>query len=132
MPDNKASLRLAELDNALSRLQEILNTPTNHIGRVDAIIQRFEFCYELMWKSIKACLELQGVEATSPRDVFQKAYAQKWINDEKLWLSMLNDRNLTSHTYHEAIATEITSHVPNYLKEMLTLKEKLSGIQNGL
>ncbi len=131
MPSSKIILRLAELNKALARLQEILDTPADHIGRVDAIIQRFEFSFELAWKAAKACMELQGIESTSPRDVFQKAYAQKWIDDEKLWLSMLGDRNLTSHTYHEEVAKDITGRVPDYLQALRSIYNKLSEVQNG-
>ena len=129
MPSNKVALRLSELEKALSRLQEILDTPPNHIGRVDAMIQRFEFSFELMWKSAKACLELQGIEASSPREVLQKSYGLKWIDNEALWLMMLNDRNLTSHTYHEAIANEIMGRIQSYHHAMTLFLTELSEVQ---
>lgn len=128
MSANKATLRLNELDKALTRLDEILATPLDHIGRVDAIIQRFEFCYELMWKSAKACLENQGIVVNSPRETLQKSYAMKWIDDEKLWLSMLDDRNMTSHTYHETTANDIVGRIPAYLDAMKQFKTRLLSV----
>ena len=39
---------------------------------LDATIQRFEFCFELAWKLMKAVLEYEGIEANSPRSCIRE------------------------------------------------------------
>lgn len=126
MTTDKAKLRVDELHNTVSRLKEILDVPRNHTGRVDAIIQRFEFCYELSWKSLRAILELYGHETPSPRQAFKKAFVMNLIDDENIWLKMLEDRNLTSHTYKEKEAAEISERVYDYYESIKKLYETLS------
>ncbi|MBX2821206.1 MAG: nucleotidyltransferase substrate binding protein [Rhodothermaceae bacterium] len=47
------------------------------------------------------------MEIRGPKPVLIEAYAQKWINDEKKWIDLLNARNLTSHVYNEQRPQEI-------------------------
>ncbi len=90
---------------------------------VDGTIQRFEFCIELFWKALRRVLLENGIEAGTPKEAIQKAYQAKWINGEKMWIQMLRDRNLTSHTYEEETANDIYSRIPDYYDMMLdTLK----------
>lgn len=78
---------------------------------LDGLIQRFEFCFELSWKLIKAFLDYEGVEVNSPRSAIRKAFQTELIADAEAWLDMLEKRNLSSHTYDEETAKEIYSHV---------------------
>lgn len=74
----------------------------------DGVIQRFEFCTELAWKTVREYLLEQGyTEINSPKAVMKQAFADDLVSDGELWVSLLNDRNLTSHIYDEAKATEI-------------------------
>ncbi|MGE0684426.1 MAG: nucleotidyltransferase substrate binding protein, partial [Candidatus Binatia bacterium] len=59
--------RKRELAQATLRLQEACEQPFNPFIR-DAVIQRFEFCWELAWKTLRLWLEYLGVETLSPRD----------------------------------------------------------------
>lgn len=104
------------LGDALERLEEALKTPLDKHGIViDATIQRFEFTFELFWKTLKKFLLKEGVEAKTPRETLQTAYQLEWINDESIWLTMLNDRNETSHIYDEAMAKRIYKNIAGYL-----------------
>ena len=119
----------SSLQRALQRLSEALASQNKDIV-IDAAIQRFEFSYELFWKWLKKLLFMrEGIEAQSPKQVLQNAYMLGWISDEDLWLKMLQDRNLTSHTYQEKLAIEIFQHLPLYLEKMQSayqnLQEKL-------
>lgn len=93
----------------------------------DGVIHRFEFTYELAWKTTKVYLEDIGiVDMTSPKAVIREAFAQKLLGDEKNWLLMLNDRNMTSHMYKEEMAEEIAERISNlYIKEFELLLQKL-------
>ncbi len=117
---------LEQLSHALERFRESLNYSPDQPLVIDASIQRFEFCVELTWKTLKKALASEGVEANTPRECLQQAYVAHWLEDETLWLSMLKDRNLTSRTYKETLALEIFSHLPNYLAAMTALHELLS------
>lgn len=68
---------------------------------LEGLVQRFEYTFELAWKTLKDYLEHQGValsEAT-PRAVLKAAFAAKIIDDGQTWIDMLAHRNLMSHTY---------------------------------
>jgi nucleotidyltransferase substrate binding protein (TIGR01987 family) len=65
----------------------------------DATIQRFEFVVELCWKTLKRCLLIEGIEAYTPKEVLKQAFQSHWLDSEKIWLEMLDDRNLMSHIY---------------------------------
>jgi nucleotidyltransferase substrate binding protein (TIGR01987 family) len=78
----------------------------------DGVIQRFEFTFELAWKVLKARLDFEGfAEANSPRAVIKQAFQLGWLPDEGAWLSLLDDRNQTSHTYDAASAMIIYQRI---------------------
>jgi nucleotidyltransferase substrate binding protein (TIGR01987 family) len=105
---------LESLSNALDRFGEALARPDPDDIVMDATIQRFEFTFELFWKVIRRLLARQGIEANSPKTVLQQAYRLGWLEDEQKWLKLLEDRNLTSHTYRETLAREIYSRIPDH------------------
>lgn len=121
-----AQFNIKALENALTRLNESLQFDLSQPLVVDACIQRFEFCIELTWKTLKRCLTIEGIEANTPRECIQQAYSIHWINDESAWLSMLKDRNLTSHTYKEDLALEIYHRLPLHYQAMADLYQLLS------
>lgn len=125
---NRLALALAELGRALDRLGEALGVGADNPLMIDGTMQRFEFCFELLWKTLKVALyETQGFDAVSPKQVLQKAYAVGWLDDEKLWIDMLRDRNLTSHTYKEDLAREIYAHIHDYYPEMRRVHDLLAS-----
>lgn len=79
-------------------------------------------------ESFKKILQYEQVETTTPRDALSKAYQYKLIDSEDIWLSMLNDRNNTSHAYNEEKAKQIFQHIQSYLPIFVatykTLKDK--------
>ena len=119
MSKQKVEQSLQNLGKALERLQEALAEPSNNSLIIDGTIQRFEFVLELFWKTMKRLMEFEGIaDVSSPRDVLKKAYALRWLSDETPWLQMLRDRNLTSHIYDEAQATEIYLHIKKNIKHL--------------
>lgn len=107
--------RLNALDHALTRLEEAINAPCDSERFViDATIQRFEFTIELFWKVLRKCVLAEGHIANSPKEALKKAYQLNWVEDETLWLQMFQDRNLSSHTYNEARADDIYTHIKKY------------------
>jgi nucleotidyltransferase substrate binding protein (TIGR01987 family) len=105
------------LGQAIDRLAEAINHPEIEQNQYiqDASIQRFEFVIELFWKVLKKVLAYEKLEAITPREVLNKSYQYRLINDEEIWLNMLSDRNLTSHVYKQEDAKRILKHIKTYL-----------------
>lgn len=107
-------IRLKEEDyhRALLRLQTALKKEADLDDMyLDATIQRFEFCFELAWKLMKAVLEYEGIEANSPRSSIREGWKQGLISDAEEWLDMMEKRNLSPHTYDENVARDIYHEV---------------------
>ncbi len=98
---------LTQFADANKRLQEALDTPLTEALALDGTIQRFEFTFELAWKTLKAFLEDQGIICRSPKACFKEAFKMDWIDNEESWISLLQARNMTSHVYSEEMAVEI-------------------------
>lgn len=107
--------------NALGRLNEgVLKLDQSNDLLRDGLIQRFEFTFELAWKTLKAVFEDEGlIGLNSPKAVLREAFAAEIIKKDDLWLSMLNDRNSTSHIYSEQVALLICNNIVNkYISEL--------------
>ena len=118
MTSVKLERSLTLFKKAMDRFSEVLQEPESSIV-MDATIQRFEFTYELMWKMLKNFLEdVHGVRAVSPRQVFVEAYSLSIIEQEDIFLEMIESRNLLSHTYNEKQAADIYKKCPSYLSAM--------------
>jgi len=109
MSDLKTSFSLA-----VNRLQEALEVEPTALNR-DASIQRFEFVFELAWKVVQKALREEGLDCASPRSCMKAAYRQGWIHDESAWLTIMEDRNLTSHTYDETLAVAVYGRLAGHL-----------------
>jgi nucleotidyltransferase substrate binding protein (TIGR01987 family) len=120
MSELKLRAAFANLARALDRLAETQEAdPDDNDFLVDATIQRFEFCLELYWKTLRRTLLYEGIDAApSPRGTLREAFRQGWLGEEAVWLAMLDDRNRTSHVYDEQAAQAIYDRVGDYLKEM--------------
>ncbi|WP_300367186.1 nucleotidyltransferase substrate binding protein [Brachyspira sp.] len=86
----------------------------------EGVIQRFEYTYELAWKTLKDYLEYNGslnnIEI-SPRNIFKEAYSTKIIKSQDEFIDMMLSRNLLSHTYDFMKFKEIIKRIENnYLK----------------
>ena len=76
----------------------------------DASIQRFEYTFEAVWKTGKSFLrKVEGIEIGSPKGNIRGFYTIGVLTESQasLALSMVDDRNLTSHTYNEDLAEQI-------------------------
>ena len=117
------SERIKDLGNAIERLNEAIEDSNNYKLETlkDSVIQRFEFSLELSWKALKNYLNSHGIlEATTPKQTIKEAFGIGILENGQVWLDMLNDRNLTSHTYNQSDANEIYENIVNiYYKEML-------------
>ncbi|MGE4578578.1 MAG: HI0074 family nucleotidyltransferase substrate-binding subunit [Desulfuromonadales bacterium] len=109
--------RLEVADKALGTLLELpLGDAVDNIVR-DAAIQRFEYTFEAVWKAAQLYLrEKEGLEQGSPKGVVRACLQVGLLTDAqaRLALELVDDRNLTVHTYNEELAQRIFSHLKNY------------------
>lgn len=101
----------------------------------EGVIQRFEYTFELAWKTLKDYLEYSGVEFRdkTPRGVIKECngcgiFAEAGI-DGDIYLNMMLARNLLSHTYDFETFREIISELkalyyPQLEKQYLFLLKK--------
>ena len=115
-----------KLDNflrALEKLTEAINEPGNPFY-IDATIKRFELTFETAWKMLKKALYFEGYDCHSPRDCLKRAYQSEYLDNEEIWLSMLRDRNRSTHLYSEADATLICTNIRDNYYPVLKKLEK--------
>lgn len=115
--------RLGDFENALSRLNEALTRKSFDELEKDGVIQRFEFTFELAWKTLKDYLEDQGfADVSSPKKVLRKAFQENLFTDDDLWLKMLADRNSLSHLYKKEMSENVFENIKNnYAKALRDL-----------
>ena len=121
-------LKKENYHHAVIRLQAALRKDADTDDMyLDATIQRFEFCFELAWKLIKAVLEYEGIEANSPRGCIREGWKQRLISNAEAWLEMMEKRKMPSHTYDENVAREIYHDVK---ERYVVLLEALNQMMN--
>ena len=85
---------------ALSKLEE------------QGLIQAFEYTHEMAWNTLKDFLEERGVQNLyGSKDATREAFKRGLIGNGEAWMSMIESRNLTSHTYNEETAAAIVSEI---------------------
>ncbi len=125
----KLNNKYDNFSNAVNRLNEAniayKRNPENDIYQ-DALIKRFEFTFELAWKTLREFLIDQGyrLEIASPKNVIAFAYREGILSNEELWLDMLAARNNTAHDYGRELSAQIANDISNrYSKELTALKK---------
>ena len=134
------SLDLTSLQQALAQLtdamdfyssDEVQNNDRLHMHMRAAVIQAFEFTYELSWKMLKRYLEMT---APNPIDIDQMSFAdlirtasERGLlkSDLTAWLIYRKERGTTSHTYNEDKANEVIESIPEFLVDAEFLYQQL-------
>lgn len=111
---SKFTEKYEKLISATDRLKEAISdyetTPLDSVR--DGTIQRFEFCTELAWKTVREYLTEQGyADINSPKSVMKTAFSDGIITDESGWLEILESRNITSHVYDEKTAEAVFDNI---------------------
>jgi nucleotidyltransferase substrate binding protein (TIGR01987 family) len=92
--------RFQNFEKAFLLLQETIQIENPSVVERAGMIQFFEMTFELAWKLLKDYGEEEGFEIKSPRDAIKRAFQTNIIIAGHTWIDALEDRNLTSHTYH--------------------------------
>ena len=131
MVGEKEDINLEILKKAHMTLKRFIESASTEIEKA-GVVQAFEFCYELAWKTTKRFLHNEGITVSSPRESFREAGRNGLIENVRLWLNFIIIRNKTVHTYNEFVLKEIIETVPIFEKELNKLIKKLEKkIGNG-
>ncbi len=114
---DKVSRKLEIARQALARLQKVLARPVDDVVR-DSAILRFTLATETVWKAARSAIADQmGAErlnSASPKAMVRESQIAGFLTEEQAEaaMGMMNDRNLTVHTYDEEKAEELFSRLP--------------------
>lgn len=101
-------------------------------GIAESVIQRFETCYDCLWKVLKRYLteELGVAEApNSPKPIFRIAHENDLLASElEQWLSYADARIDTSHDYDGEKARSCLALVPDFVDDAIGLYQTMSGV----
>jgi nucleotidyltransferase substrate binding protein (TIGR01987 family) len=123
--------RFDSFSKALDRLEEAFEQDGHDELQKDGVIQRFEFTFELAWKTLQDYFEAEGyTDVKGPRTVIRQAFQDHVIKDPEIWMSILEDRNRMTHTYDGNASDDVFEHIrDSYLAELgelyHALKERL-------
>lgn len=128
-------LDLTPLQNALASLGRAYarseDAPDDEELR-DAVIQRFEYTYELCWKMLRRRLEMDAaspdeIDRLSFRDLIRAGTERGFVSEVEPWMRYRELRNLTTHTYDEAKAELVRAAVGAFIAHATALEQALSG-----
>lgn len=130
MKPTKLSVAFDNFSLALSSLESFVVQAVDRDLDRSGVIKGFEFTYETSWKYLQKFAESEGLKVSTPREAFKFAFQAGLIifEDESIWLKMLEDRNLTVHTYDVDLSKEIFNRIKsNYLGAFTRLRDKIKS-----
>jgi nucleotidyltransferase substrate binding protein (TIGR01987 family) len=94
------------------------------------LIQSFEFTHELAWNVLKDYLENKGITGLiGSKDATRTAFKNGLIDQGEIWMKMIEDRNLTTHTYQLEIADEVAADIMfRFFPAFQALAAKFTGL----
>jgi nucleotidyltransferase substrate binding protein (TIGR01987 family) len=113
-------------NEALTQLIDYIHEKPKRPIEIAGLIQGFEFTFEAAWKVLNVASLLKGVDCAGPRDSLKAAYSVRLIEDQTLWLEMLEDRNQTTHRYDAEFVNRLANtiqqdYLPVFTKLLVTL-----------
>ena len=114
MLDIRWKQRFSNFSSAYKLLGEAVSIESPSELEKEGLIQRFEYTFELGWKTLKDYLEEKGfAEIVGSKDAIRLAFSNGVISNGEVWMEMIADRNLTSHLYDSAVVKQIAANVVN-------------------
>jgi len=124
----KLKAQISQLQKATVRLKEVLLLKPTQVNK-DAAIQRFEFTFEIAWKTMQSVAREKGIEVFSPKDSIRTAAQLRLIEKVEKWFDFLDARNRSSHLYDEQMASEVYREAKKFLPEVERLIEKIKSLE---
>lgn len=134
--DIRLEQRFSNYNKALNKLSQAV-TQAGDKGlselEVEGLIQRFEYTYELAWKTLQDFIKHQGyTEINGPGQVLNQALEMGLINNPQSWRRLKKSRELTSHTYDSKTARIIADAITKeYYDLFMFLREKPDNLKSG-
>ncbi len=127
--ETKFHLQLGQLSKAVATLAEALGMESTQINK-DGTIQRFEYTFELCWKTVQSAAKSSGIlDVNSPRESIRVAAQLGLIENVEIWLNFLDARNQASHVYDQTAADSVYEAIKKFLPEVEKLIRKLKEIK---
>ncbi len=105
---------------ALLQLETALQQKHFSVLEKDGVIKRFEFTFELAWKTLQDKLYNEGyIDIKGPKPVIKQAFQDHIITDGQEWIDMLTDRNNSTHLYDESAALHIFDKIQTTYFQLL-------------
>jgi nucleotidyltransferase substrate binding protein (TIGR01987 family) len=128
--------RFSNFTNAFSKLSQVVNqAKEKKLSELETegLIQRFEYMYELAWKTLQDYIKDIGIaDINGPSKVLQEALKMKLITDSEGWSKLKKSREKTSHTYDPETAEEIKELILDlFFKLFSDLQTKLESERSG-
>lgn len=98
------SVSFKPTQDTLKNLKEALEISSPSDLERDGTIQRFEYCYELVWKLAQRVLKDNEIETDTSKSVFRELGRLGWIANVEMWIDFQKMRNETGHEYGEQLA----------------------------
>ncbi|HJV35040.1 nucleotidyltransferase substrate binding protein [Geomonas sp.] len=128
--------RLAHFEKALAQLRKGVELSRQRaLSEIEqqGLIKAFEFTHELAWNVLKDFFEYQGnVSIMGSRDATREAFQRGLITAGEEWMEMIKSRNMTSHTYNQEVADEISEKIlDSYFLLLEGLCSTMQELKNG-
>ncbi|MCT0216731.1 nucleotidyltransferase substrate binding protein [Synechococcus sp. CS-1330] len=119
--------RFSNYNRALAQLETFVEPPALNEREQQGLIKAFEYTFELAWNTLRDLLRSQGnTTLLGSRDTLREAFRLGLIEAGESWMLMIQDRNLTSHSYNRATADAIAAQILNsYLPCFQQLSQRL-------
>jgi nucleotidyltransferase substrate binding protein (TIGR01987 family) len=112
---------LKNLQSALENLERAVQIPKDRELVAEGTIHRFEMTIELFWKTLMRAIRYEGTFVATSRESLKEAFRIGWLDDEQIWLDMLDSRNTTSHEY---LAVELAENNYDDIKHVTPILRK--------
>ena len=104
--------RFSNFQLTLSQLETFFEPPELNEREQQGLIKAFEYTFELAWNSLRDLLRSRGNEnLLGSRDTLREAFRLGLIANVEAWMLMIQDRNLTRHTYNRSTADAISLNI---------------------
>jgi nucleotidyltransferase substrate binding protein (TIGR01987 family) len=126
-PDLRWQQRFSNYCRALEQLESFFEPPELNAREEQGLIKAFEYTFELGWNTLRDLIKSEGnSDLVGSRDTLREAFRVGLISDGTTWMAMIQDRNLTIHTYIRSTAIQIATNIrEGYLKCFRQLRATL-------